>query len=146
MNSVLLKYGIAIAVIVLSFSSGWLVHGWKYDAEQFEAAKKLAIAVSDNDRLKTELGVKHENERKEIADAAATLAAGRVRLPKGCIKSDSTAGSAVPATATGELPDANQQALDRFKRGVDEVARDADELLATCRVVMEWAKVQGLPD
>lgn len=137
------KLSIAAAVFLLGLSSGWVVHGWKYDADAKAAADALIVAIADNDRLKTELGVNKNEELKTVANTAATLAAGRVPMPAGCLKSDPAAGSSVPATGTGELPDAHQQALDRFKRGVDEVAKDADEMLATCRVVMEWAKAQG---
>lgn len=146
MNQVLIKVGIMLSIIGAAFSSGWIIHGWKYAAEQLKLNKELIAATARNDEFKTQLGVKHEQERKEIANAAATLAAGRVRLPVGCLKTDAPSGSAVSVTGTGEFSDSHQEALDRFKRGMDEVAKDADEMLATCRVIVEWAKKQGLPD
>lgn len=141
--SILEKLGILAAILLSGSVVGWVAHGWKYDAEQSKLKDSLIAATAKNDELKTQLGVKHEQERKDIANAAATLAAGRVRLPKGCVQSIPATGSSISTTGTGELPDAHQQALDRFKRGVDEVVRDADEMLASCRVVMEWAKAQN---
>lgn len=135
--------GAAGIIFMLGLSAGWLSHGWKYDADQLEAANKLAVAVAENDRLKIELGVKHEEERKKIADLAATLAAGRVRLPKGCFQPDSSSGGASATPGTGTLPASPQGAFDRFNGGVAELAREADELMATCRVVVDWAKKQG---
>lgn len=137
-----IKFGIIAAIFLLGLASGWLVHGWKYDAEQLKAAESLAIARAENERLKDSLREKKDDELKKIADSAASLAAGRVHLPKGCIQTEPASGSQVSVTGTGQLPESPQQALDRFKLGVDELARKSDETVANCRVVMEWAKAQ----
>lgn len=140
--STLAKLGLIAAIFLVGLSTGWVSHGWKYDADQLDAANKLAVAVAENDRLKTELGVKHEAERKQIADLAATLAAGRVRMPKGCITPNGPSGSANPTPGTGTLSNDPEEALNRFTRGMGQLTKEADEMLATCRVVMEWAKAR----
>lgn len=52
MNPLLLKLGLKLGALAISlaiaFSSGWIVHGWKYDAEQLAAqtAKEKAFAAA----------------------------------------------------------------------------------------------------
>lgn len=137
------KIGIVLSIFLFGVLSGWMVQSWRYDAKQLKIAEALAKAQKENEVLKDSLREKKDEELKKIADSAATLAAGRVRLPKGCIRSDTTEGSSVSTPSPGELPDAHQRALDDFKRSVDALAREADEAVANCRVVMEWAKKQN---
>lgn len=133
-----------VGVYVMGYVKGADSDRSKRERENTLIREELIIATAKNEQLKAQLEIKYHDEQRQIADTAATLAAGRVRLPKGCVTTPNAAStSTVSVTGTSELPDPHQEALDRFKRGVDEVAHDADEMLAACRVVMDWAKTQN---
>lgn len=134
---------IAGVIVSVSFAGGWIVHGWKFDADNAALQRDISAAKDANESLKTRLGVEREKHKKSIDAAAAGLRDVRVRLPESCKRTDSTTGGTIPATGTDELPNSAQAALDRFKRGVDEIVTSAEVDLSACRVVMEWAKSQG---
>lgn len=48
MNPLFIKIGSAVVSLIAAFAVGWLVHGWKYDAEQLavETAKEAAFKVA----------------------------------------------------------------------------------------------------
>lgn len=137
------RLAVAAAVSVMLFVSGWMVRGW-YEAEnKFQLEQKLNAAQVANDKLKTELGVRHEAERQTIAGLSDELRGLRLRLPKGCVQPNPAGGSSVQTTGAGEFPTAPQEAFDRFNGELAKLAKDADEVVATCRVVIDWAKAQG---
>lgn len=97
MNPLLIKAGAILAVLAISFSGGWIVHGWKYDAEQLaaqtanEKAFKVALdAVNgisaklqtttdglDKKRMVTTKEIFHETT-KEIYTACILPESGRM--------------------------------------------------------------------
>jgi hypothetical protein len=129
--------------LTLVFVTGWTVRGWAEAEGKFQLEQKLSTAKDENDKLKTELGVKHAAENQVIAGLSDELRTLRLRLPKGCVQPVPASGGGNSNAGGGEFPTSAQAAFDRFNGGLAKLARDADDMTATCRVVMEWAKAQS---
>ena len=140
----MLKAASSAAVIAIAFSSGWVVHGWKYDAAQLALQKSVAAKAEENDALKTKLGVQYDADQKRIDALADDLRGIRVRLPKGCIQPNTPARGSDATARNGTLPANPQDAFDTFAGELGRMTKEADDTVASCRVVLEWAKAQGV--
>lgn len=131
------------AVFMLLF--GVYRYGRHAEAVIQEASRTKAIAEQQarNDALKTKLEVNHANDQKQIDTLAADIRRLRVRMPAGCSNVIPASGGADTAPASQPLPVDPQIAFDAFEAGLGELAKEADDAIANCRVVMEWAKAQG---
>lgn len=107
---------------------------------------KANKAVTENDALKTKLGVEHAKAQADL-DYLRAHPAGRVYLPRApCAatvpQADAAGGGAIPVTGPERAADADQAALDDFKRGVESDAAEWSGALNACRPVMDWANEQ----
>lgn len=137
--------GLVLVFSILGGLFGVYRYGRHVEAVKQELARGAAIAKqqAQNDALKTELEVKHANDQKQIDALAADIRRLRVRLPAGCGNANPASGSSDTVAGSQPLPTASQDALDRFNEGLGELAKEADDVVASCRVVMDWAKAQG---
>lgn len=135
----ILWLGSILTVFALLF--GVYRYGRHVEAVKQELARVTALArqQSDNDALKTELEVKHAADQKQIDALAADLRRLRVRLPAGCGNSNPTSGSTDTVASSQPLPTSSQDALDRFNEGLGELAKEADDVVANCRVLQQWS-------
>lgn len=110
---------------------------------------KANKAITENDALKTKLGVEHAKAQADL-DYLRAHPAGRVYLPRSPCPSTvpqavAAGAGAVSAAGPERAADADQAALDDFKRGVESDAAEWSGALNACRTVMDWAKEQGAP-
>lgn len=119
----------------------------KAAVDRQKAAEAVAKAVTDNDALKTKLGVDHANNQKAVDDLFRGLAGTRVQLPA-CMpsaassSSNAATGSASSVAGTQSLPDNTQAEFDRFTERLGEEARYADTVIESCRVLKLWSLAQ----
>lgn len=137
--------GLVLLASILGGLFGLYRYGRHVEAVKQEAARVAAISEQQakNDALKTELEIKHGNDQKQIDALAADLRRLRVRLPAGCSNPNPTSGSANTVAGNQSFPVAPQDAFNRFNEGLGELAKEADDVVARCRVVTDWAKEQG---
>ena len=67
------KLGIAAAVFLLGLSSGWVVHGWKYDANLKKALQDTIELQQAYDRYAREVAIKFEQQQAEQVVVYRTL-------------------------------------------------------------------------
>ena len=113
-------------------------------AQQRDAeATAIMNAQSENDTLKTQLGVQHEQANNAL-NVLLSMPAPRVRIPT-CRQTGqayTAPGSSVPATSPERTSDETQIAFDAFRQGLESDAAEWSRALNACQVVMEWTKAQ----
>lgn len=140
----LLLWLLSVAIVLGSLFASYRYGRHVENIEQTVARDKAVIEqIAKNDALKTKLEVKHADDQKQIDALAADLRAIRVRLPPRCSNTVPAAGSAGQTAGSQPLPVDPQIALDAFERGLGELAKEADNAIANCRVVMEWARQES---
>lgn len=135
----MLDIRIIAAVCALMFASGWTVRGWKESEAALEIAQKTQQKAFANAAIISKLQGERNASKNHIDALTSDLRGLRLRLPKGCAQPRPTSGGGDATTGDGDVPNEAQDALDRFTRGVAEIARDADEMVEQCRVVSKWA-------
>ncbi|MFZ2524455.1 MAG: hypothetical protein WAW87_03980 [Candidatus Ferrigenium altingense] len=110
-----------------------------WDKEREKIAQEALEAAQNNLKNITKLEEAKNANLKTIAGLRSDLAGLRLRLPPSTCGGADTAGNS-PTTGTRALPVDPQIALDDFKRGVESDAADADTMIESCRVVMDWAR------
>lgn len=129
MPSPMLVYG-ALALTVLSFSSGWAVRGWRCDAAQTSALDDAAKAENKADEVVAGAASGYEDDRATVASEAVRE---RVVVQEIYRDVEVPADCAVPADAVGVLTSARERAnaaasgeLGSAVRGAAATAEPAD--------------------
>ncbi|MFA6015908.1 MAG: hypothetical protein WC742_12660 [Gallionellaceae bacterium] len=150
--ALLIKMALITALLVLVYWAGGarVQKNWDLDvAEKGRAtAEVIADALTNNADLTIKLEIQKNEAKARIDKLAADNHALRVQLPQAAYCSQATAtGGGIPGAAGGELlseaPTDPQAALDRFMEDADADSYSSDQQIASCRVVMEWAKAQS---
>lgn len=156
MNFLLMaRLGFALAIAAGGFGAGIYAASNHYkpiiarmnlDAEKAAriASEAVSAKLSENDLLKTKLGVQHAEATRAL-NILLDTPAQRVLIPTACVPaavsdSDSAAGVTVQAPATERADSEAQVALDRFTQGLESDAAEWSRALNACEVVMEWSK------
>lgn len=123
--------------------------------------KEQLAAAEKNQKLIVALEETKNANLKTVDSLHSQLAVVSVRVPATpCVRIDPASGSQNPAPGTGTLPATPekpvgeagsnvepavtaQAAFDTFEAGVKEDAAEADYLLESCRVVMDYLKEQS---
>ena len=142
----LLSVAMVFIVLFGAYHYGKSVQGATDDlvAAKIRIADDKAILdkQTENDALKTRLGVQHaqsDNALNFLLDHPAQ----RMLLPSACPGQDIAAsGSSVQTPGTQSASDLYQSAFDDFTRGLESDAAEYSRALNACQVVMEWAKAQ----
>jgi hypothetical protein len=140
------------AALISAFLLGSHIKQNEWDADtalnQLATASVITTSLQENAKLTTTLEMQKNDSQTRIDALKRTIDSQRVLLPQtACASREATASGIVQTTASGELlpvaPASPQASLDRFMAEADNDAREADTLIASCRVVAEWSKAQG---
>ena len=150
----ILRIGIVIVIFTAGFSGGIyassnhfkaIISNMMLDAEKAAriASNAISAKITENDELKTRLGVQHA-AANDALNILLDHPAQRVRLPV-CLPAStgdaySSSGSAVQAATTERTDYPAQVALDEAIRGMESDAAEWSRALNACAVVMGWAK------
>lgn len=156
---------LSVALAAGTFSAGYfkgsdsVKRDWEIDIHL--RMKEQLAAAEKNQKLLVALEETKNANLKTIDSLRRQLAVVSVRVPAfPCIRHDPTGGIQNPATGTGILPATPekpigeagsnvepavtaQAAFDTFAAGAKEDAAEADSLLESCRVVMDYLKEQA---
>ena len=141
---------VASAVLVAgAFASGWVSGGdsvrrdWEVDIHIRTKAQLAALEA--NQKRITELEVTKNANLEKVRALNRELATYRVSMPtcEGSGQTPATGGGAATSSGAGALSAELQGALDEFTAGVASDFDEADRVVESCRVVMEWAKSSG---
>ena len=143
----------AVLMFTLGVLTGWVLTANHYKAVIAETAKEQADNDRDNQKqradlvttnaeLNQKLGAQHDTNQSRVV-YIHDHPAGGVSLPS--CKTVPPSGTADPSGSgqtqtapSGILPDANQLALDRFTKRLDDLQYQADTDIEACRTVMDW--------
>ena len=100
-----------------------------------------AKLITENDQLKTKLGVQHAQDTAETDRIRDDFATFRLHVPSTCNSLPNPAsGSMDGATGARTRPNTEQEAFDTFTDGLKYDDYQTDKVMDSCRVVMNWAK------
>jgi len=137
MKENLIKLIISLILAIFLFGLGYHFGKTKIMSDYSIKTVKLQ---QENDKLKDELEKKNE-ENKNAINNLASVKPNRVRLPS-CPKSSNpvpseTSSSGVPQV--GVLSEQIERVMDSDRQRTQEIIREAELELNSCRSVVEWA-------
>lgn len=145
-----LKLAAVFGVIAILYAVYWGIDNGGYtramnevkierDQERAKIAQESLEAAQNNLKTITKLEETKNENLKTIGRLRSDLANFRVRVPTApCSGADPTGNN--PTPGAGPLPNKPQTAFDDFKRGLESDAAEADTVVESCRVLMDWAK------
>lgn len=157
---------LAVVLAAGTFAAGYfkgsdaVKRDWEIDIHL--RVKEQLAAAEKNQQLIVALEETKNANLKTVDSLRRQLATVSVRVPTSpCVRPDPASGSQNPTPGTGTLPatpekpvgEAGQNvepavtvqaAFDTFEAGVKEDAAEADSLLESCRVVMDYLKEKAL--
>jgi len=141
MNQKLIVAIISLVLAIFLFGLGYHFGKTKIMSDN---AIKTVDKQKENDKLKDKLEDKHEKDKTTINTVAATKP-NRVRLPS-CPKSSNpvpseTSSSGVPQVWV--LSEQAERVMDSDRQRTQEIIREAELELSSCRAVVEWSLKQG---
>jgi len=141
MNPKLIVAIISLVLAIFLFGLGYHFGKTKIMSDYSIKTVKLQ---QENDKLKDELEKKNE-ENKNAINNLASVKPSRVRLPS-CPKSSNpvaseTSSSGVPQSRV--LSEQAERVMDSDRQRTQEIIREAELELSSCRAVVEWSLKQG---
>lgn len=149
------KLAIMGGAVIASFVTGWVVHGWKYDANLKKALQDTIELQQAYDRYAREIATKFQNQQAEQVIVYRTLK-GKVKdvTDNRICFNDSDALSVWNSALTGDLPKAptrttetptstdtatNEQVLTNAVENFEQAKQVRDQLNA----LIDWYEAQS---
>jgi hypothetical protein len=149
------KFALIGGAVIASFVTGWVVHGWKYDANLKEALQDTIELQQAYDRYAREIATKFQNQQAEQVIVYRTLK-GQVKdvTDNRICFDDSNALSVWNSALTGNLPKAptrtakettstdtatNEQVLTNAVENFEQAKQVRDQLNA----LIDWYEAQS---
>lgn len=128
----------ALCLAAASYVAGAQHMKQKWDIDVAIQIKAKLAALEANQKLIVALQ-ETKNENLELVNSLhSSVAAVSVRVPK-APKCSSASGSKDEAPGAGVIPTAPQEVFDGFRRELESEAIRSDEIVESCRVVVDWA-------
>ena len=110
----------------------------KLQVQQDEEKTRMA---TENDQLKTQLGVQHAQDTAATDHIRDDFSNFRLHMSSTCNSLPNPAsGSANGVAGAGIRPNTEQEAFDAFTDGLKYDNYQTDKVMDSCRVVMNWAR------